>query len=336
VEVIVWLGAGILALSVLLIGMLAFIGLFRRFQIAQTRRELERMGFVVNVPYAPETRSIRPRLVAGFTGWVALSLTTWALTAAPSAQTQAASVGSSFQGAPTQATVVPPGTNPGSEHPASQHPTVSQGFPSPQASGAPSASPAADAGSDAGAPSAVTALPTSATAIRLEWAPVSGAASYDIERSTDSIAWNAIVSMGGEQTQYTDVALSSGTTYYYRVVALVDGQDVSSSDVASATTTVDTSTAPVLISATGSATFIELAWSDVDGELGYRVERSSDGTSGWTGIGTTGQDLTSFSDTGLASATVYYYRVVAVTSAGESPPSTVRSATTAPDGPPSS
>ena len=259
-------------------------------------------------------------------------VTTSVLTAAPSAQTQASSAGSSIQGAPTDATVVPPGTDPGSEHPASQHPTASQGVASPQASAASSASPAADAGSDAGAPSAVTALPASTTAIRLEWAPVSGAASYDIERSIDTVAWNAVASTDGGQTQYTDVGLSSGTTYYYRVVAFVEGQDASTSDVVSATTTVDTSTAPVLTSATGSATSIDLEWSDVDGELGYRIERSPDGTSGWTGIGTTGQGRDPYTDTGLASATTYYYRVVALTSDGESPPSTVVSATTDPDG----
>jgi hypothetical protein len=328
---IIWVGLGILALNVLLIGVLAFIGLIRRIQIARTRRELERMGFVVSLPYAPETRPIWPRLVGGFTGLVALIITTSVLTAAPSAQTQASSAGSSFQSAPTYATVVPPGTNPGSEHPVSRHPTASQGFASPRASAA--SKPAADAGSDAGATSAVTAFPTSTTAIRLDWAPVSGAASYDIERSIDTVAWNAVASTDGGQTQYTDVALSSGTTYYYRVVALVDDQDVSTSDVVSATTTVDTSTSPIFISATGSAASITLEWSDVDGELGYRIERSPDGTSGWTGIGTTGQDLTSFTDTGLAPATTYHYRVVAVTSGGESPPSTVLSATTDPNGP---
>ncbi len=326
---IVWVLLAILAPSVLIIGVLAFLGVIRRFQMARTRRELERMGFVVSLPYAPETRPIWPRLVAVFTGLVALIITTSVLTAAPSARTQASSGGSSFQGAPTDATVVPPGTDPGSEHPAS-HPTASQGVASPPAS--PASSLAAGAGSDAGAPSAVTALPASTTAIRLEWAPVSGAASYDIERSIDTVDWNAVATTDGGQTQYTDVALSSGTTYYYRVVAFVDGQDVTSSDVVSATTTVDTSTAPVLTLATGSATSIELAWSDVDGELGYRIERSPDGTS-WTVIGTTGEGLTSYTDTGLASATTFYYRVVAVTSDGESPPSTVLSATTDPDGP---
>jgi hypothetical protein len=317
VRAIVWVG-GILALNVLFIGVLVFLGVIRRVQIARTRRELERMGFVVTLPYAPETGPpIGSRLVAGLAGLVALIITTSVLTAAPSTRTQASSGGSSFHGVPTDATFVPPGTDPGSEHPASRHTTASHGGASPQASAA---------------SSAVTALPASTTAIQLAWAPVSGAASYDIERSIDTVDWNAVASTdGGEQT-YTDIGLSSGTTYYYRVVAIVDGQDASTSDVVSATTTVDTSTAPVLTSATGSATSIDLEWSDVDGELGYRIERSPDGTSGWTETGTTGLDVTSYTDAGLASATTYYYRVVALTSAGESPPSTVVSATTDPGG----
>ena len=329
---IVWVLIVLLLPSVLFIGVLASVGLIRRFQIARTRRGLERMGFVVSLPYAPETRPIWPRLVAGFGGLFALVITTSVLTAAPSAETRASSAGSSSQGAPTDATVVPPGTDPGSEHPASQNPIASHGGASPHQSAASPTSPAADAGSEAGAPSTVTALPTSATAIRLEWASVSGAASYDIERSIDTVAWNTVASTGGEETQYTDVALSSGTTYYYRVTAFVGGQDVSTSDVVSATTTVDTSTAPVFISATGSATSIELAWSDVDGELGYRIDRSPDGTSWVVGIGTTGEGVASYTDTGLASATTYYYRVVALTADGESPPSPMLSATTVPDG----
>jgi large repetitive protein len=116
----------------------------------------------------------------------------------------------------------------------------------------------------------------------------------------------------------------------------VNDQDASRSDVVSATTAVDTSTAPVLTSATGSSTSVELDWGDVDGELGYRIERSPDGTTAWTAIGTTGQDLTSFTDTGLASATIYYYRVVAVTSAGDSSPSRTLSVTTDSDAPPTS
>jgi hypothetical protein len=336
VRVIVWALLGILALTVLPMGLLLFFGLIRRFQIARTRRALERMGFVVSLPYARATRSIWPRLGAGLVVLVALIIATSLLPGGPWGRTLASTAGSSLPAAPTHAPVVPPGTNPGSEHPPSEEPETTEGAGSPPASPASSASPAAHAGSDAGAPSAVTALPTSATAIQLRWAPVSGAASYDVERSTDTVTWKPVAHVGGAQIRYTDAALSSGTTYYYRVAAIVDNGDVSRSDVVSATTTVDTPTAPVLLSATGSATSVDLAWSDVAGELWYRIERSPDGTSGWTKIGTTGQGVISYTDTGLASATTYYYRVVAVASNGESPPSTVLSATTAPGEPPTS
>jgi fibronectin type 3 domain-containing protein len=179
----------------------------------------------------------------------------------------------------------------------------------------------------------VTALPTSSKAIQLQWAPVEGAVSYHVERSTDTLAWKTVASTDGAQTQYTDGALSSGTTYYYRVAALVEGEDLARSDVVSATTIVETPSAPALTSATGSASSVDLAWSDVDGAGGYRIERSPDGASGWTGIGSTGQGVTSFTDTGLAATTTYFYRVVALTSDGVSSlPSNVLSATTTPSG----
>jgi hypothetical protein len=328
VRIIVWVGLGILALNVLFIAALASVALISRFRIARTRRELERLGLVVRLPYVIETRPIWPRGLAVLGGLAAVIVTTSLITTPPSAGTRASSAGPSLLGAPTGAAVRPI-ADPRSAHPATQEPTPSQSVAGPLASVAPPPSPVADVGTDAGAPVAVAAVATSPTAIRLEWAPVADAVRYDIERSPDTAAWEAVATTTGEQTAYTDVALSPGTTYYYRVAAFV-GQEVSRSDAVSATTTVDTSTAPVLVSATASATSIELTWIDLDGELGYRIERSQDGTTGWTGIGTTGQDVTSYTDTGLASATSYSYRVVAVMADGESPPSTVLSSTTDP------
>ena len=173
----------------------------------------------------------------------------------------------------------------------------------------------------------MAAVPTSSTSLRLAWAPVGHASSYGIERSTDAVTWRSVGSTHEGQTSYTDVALLSGTTYYYRVVALVDGGEEMRSDTISVTTTTD-SGPPVFISATSSAALVDLAWSDVDGETGYRLERSPDGTTGWETIGMTGQGETSFTDEGLASSTAYYYRVFATRADGESPPSTVISATT--------
>ena len=334
VRVLIWALLGILALCALPMVVLVFAGLIRRIQIARTERELQRMGFVGDAPYEPESRRLWPLVEAGVVGVIALIVATLVLPGPPAGRMLASTDGSSFSSPPTHQTSADPSdTHPGSEHASSEGPATTQGGGSPPASSATSVPQAAHGASDAGAPSSVTALPTSSRVILLRWAPVTGAVSYHVERSTDQVNWKTVASTGGQQLQYTDAALSSGTTYYYRVAALVDGADVARSDVVSATTTVETPAAPVLLSATPSATSVDLEWGDVDGELGYRIERSADGTSGWTGIGSTGQGVTSFTDAGLASTTTYFYRVVALTSdGGSSLPSGVLSATTGPDG----
>jgi hypothetical protein len=326
---VVWVALGVLALNLLLVGALVLIGLIRRVQIARTHRELERLGLLVKWPYAPKNRPIWPRWAAGFAGCVALIITTFMVTAAgPSATTQISAAGSSPQSAPFHAAIGRPKLDAGSERPVTQDPrAASQGVESPQSSTTSPAPPATDPGNDAGAPSAVAAVPASASTIRLDWAPVDQATRYDIERSTDTVAWAPVGTTYGRDTAYTDDTLSSGTTYYYRVVAFVNGQEASRSDAVSATTTVDASTPPVLISATGSATSIQLEWSDLEGTLGFLIQRSPDGLT-WTQIGTAGQGVTSYTDTGLAPATSFSYRIVAETSDGDSPPSNVLSAAT--------
>jgi fibronectin type III domain protein len=337
VRAIVWLGLGILALNVLLVGAVASVGLIRRFQLSRTSRQLERLGFVVRLPYAPESRPIWPGWVVVLGGSVALIVTTAVLTGPPSARTLAEPAASFFLPASANVdTVVPPEEKPGAGHPAPVDTAASNGAADPAASEASSTStaqPPVDAtGSDAGAPSSVAAKSTSATTIHLEWAAVRGAAGYEVERSTDQVAWKAVASRVA-QTAYTDAALTAGTTYYYRVAAFVNGQEAPASDAVSATTAADTSTPPVLISATGSVGSIQLAWTGVDGATGYSIERSLDGSTGWTQIGTTGQIVTDYTDTGLSAATSYFYRVIAETSEGDSPPSKILSASTTPDGP---
>jgi len=338
VRVVVWALLALLALTVLPVVVLVFAGLIRRFQIWRTSRELQRMGFVGS---SGETRSIWPRLGVGLAGMVALIIAAGLLPGGPLGRNLASTVVAALP-APTHAPFIPAGTSPGSEHPSSQEPATTHGAGSPPASTASSPAPAssaspAAAGGDNGAPSTVSALPASATAIQLHWASVAGASQYHVERSTDSVHWRVVACPGAEQTRFTDGKLSSGTTYYYRVAAVVDGNDVYRSDVVSATTIVETPVAPVWISATSSATSVDLVWSNVDGELGYRIERSPDGTNDWAQIGTTGQGVTSYTDTGLASVTTYYYRVFAGTADGESsPPSTTLSVTTDPSGLPTS
>ncbi len=72
-------------------------------------------------------------------------------------------------------------------------------------------------------------------------------------------------------------------------------------------------------------TEIDLSWTDIAGETGYRVERSTDGIN-FAPIGTTAADVTTFADTTVSGTTVYLYRVIATSAGGDSPASNVVSA----------
>lgn len=71
---------------------------------------------------------------------------------------------------------------------------------------------------------------------------------------------------------------------------------------------------------------ISLTWTASNGATSYKVQRSPDGTTGWTQVGTS--TSTTFTDSGLTPSTAYYYRVIASNSVGDSDPSNVASATT--------
>jgi YVTN family beta-propeller protein len=55
---------------------------------------------------------------------------------------------------------------------------------------------------------------------------------------------------------------------------------------------------------------VDLIWTDNSSdESAFRIERSPDGSSGWTEIASVGQDVTAYSDPGLECGTTHYYRV---------------------------
>ena len=79
---------------------------------------------------------------------------------------------------------------------------------------------------------------------------------------------------------------------------------------------------------------IDLTWNDNSStESSFRVERSADGVS-FNEIGSTGADVTSYSDTGLPAVTTFSYRVLASNTSGASSPTNTASATTDPPPPP--
>ena len=61
---------------------------------------------------------------------------------------------------------------------------------------------------------------------------------------------------------------------------------------------------------------IDLDWTDVGTEFGYRIERSDDGGASYSEIDVVAANVASYSDSGLAASTEYFYRVAAYNSGG--------------------
>ena len=183
-------------------------------------------------------------------------------------------------------------------------------------------------------PGTLVALVVSSSRIDLDWAEVTGETGYELQRA-DGSDWETLAETGADVSAYSDTGLSAGRNYDYRVVAIYGDAESAPSPPASATTLVDPPVSTTLDAVALSPTEVRLGWADVATETGYRVERSVDGES-WISVAVLGDDVTTFTDTGLSAGTTYHYRVVAANGAGDSPASNVVQVTTPSDVPASS
>jgi hypothetical protein len=326
VEIAVWLIAGVFALNALVLGTSVYLAADGRHR---ARREIRQLEALWRLGSSTAERHRARRLVT-LSAAAALAIAASALTIPDPDRVMTSALGS--------ATV-----DGGTAHPRSAEIRTNRAAPRAPAvdlaegsSSDPMNGAAAGDVRDPGPPSTqispgfVAAQPRSSTVIRVSWGRVPAATGYDVERwSEATVTWITVATTRDHVTAYTDEGLDSMETYFYRVLVLLeDGVVAPPSDVVSATTLVDPPVATVLRVTSRTQATVELAWDDVEAESSYRIERSSDGQTGWTMIGTAGQDVTSYSDVGLERHTTYFYRVVAVNAGGSSQPSNVVSETT--------
>ena len=173
------------------------------------------------------------------------------------------------------------------------------------------------------APANLTVAPaaTQTTNLVLNWADVSGETGYRIERSLDNNTFAAIGTVTADATTYTDTASGWGSMrYFYRVTALTSGGFSTYSNVATA---VNKPGQSFLLQAIKlSATRVSISWRDVNGDSGYRVERSGNGGTTYSTLGTTPQNVALFNDNSAAAGTAYTYRVTPLSQVGDGVPFT--------------
>ena len=199
------------------------------------------------------------------------------------------------------------------------------------------------------APGGVTATATSSSAITVTWGAVTpptncSITSYGVFRSTTSgftpSSGNQVASVTSGTT-FSDAGLTASTTYFYKVEAVdASGSSGASTQVSATTqaagancTTVPSS--PTVTATATSSSAITVSWTAVTPPANcsitsYNVFRST--TSGFAPSSSNQvasvASGTTFSNTGLAGSTTYFYKVEAVDAAGASAASAQASATT--------
>jgi titin len=187
------------------------------------------------------------------------------------------------------------------------------------------------------APTNLIATVAGSTQINLAWTASTdnvGVTNYLIQRCASPSCSNfaQIGTTGGAGTTYSDTTASASTSYTYQVIATDAANNPSLPSNTSTGITTGPPAAPSnLIATAASATQINLSWTNnAINQTGFKVERSPDNVT-FAQIGTAGASATTYSDPNLVSKTLFYYRVRATNTSGDSGYTNVSSATTLAD-----
>ena len=158
----------------------------------------------------------------------------------------------------------------------------------------------------------------------LSWGKVSGAAKYEIYRSTSKTGTYSRQSTT-TSTTYTNTSAEVGIQYYYKVRAVAKDGSYANSKIVSRTC--DLPRPVVTAGNSPSSGYPKLTWEAVEGAVSYKIYRSTSKTGTYSLTKTT--TSTTYTNTTAKVGTQYYYKVRAVAekSAANSAYSVIKSRT---------
>ena len=162
------------------------------------------------------------------------------------------------------------------------------------------------------APTALTATATSSSSIALAWTDnATDEQGYVVSRSVSGGPFADLVTLAANATSYTNTGLTASTAYAYQVRAF-NAAGSATSNIASATTPAAPPAAPAAptgLKGSAGQTTVTLTWVDnSNNETSFQIQRSTNGTS-FAAHATVGANVRTYTDTGLARRTRYWYRV---------------------------
>jgi len=152
--------------------------------------------------------------------------------------------------------------------------------------------------------------------IRLNWTVSVGATSYDIYRD-GSLYYNMVTT---DPQFINNSNITVGTSYSYYVQAKnTSGSTNSNTQTATALNCTPTPIEPGNLVSLANGTTVNLKWTDNStNENGFRIERKTGASGTYSEITAVGANVSSYSNSGVSTNQIYYYRLRAYNSEGNS------------------
>lgn len=170
-------------------------------------------------------------------------------------------------------------------------------------------------------PSGLKAVSASYKSIKLTWSKTASVNGYYIFRSTDKVNFTRVKTItSASTTRYTDSNLTTGTTYYYRLIPYknVNGRSITGYRWKAASSKPKVAAVSSFTAKGRAGKQIKLTWKKISGATGYKIYRATSKSGKYVRIKTIKKGSTvRYTNKGLKSGKKYYYKIVAIRKTGK-------------------